>query len=84
MNAKDTKLLATCLLLAACSLAAKAQTIDDGFIIDAPDSVAAGDTVTVRYTIETQQLQSYMNPLFNGFEFIDMNYEIQNRGRKTI
>lgn len=84
MNAKDIKLLATCLLLAACSMAAKAQTIDDGFIIDAPDSVAAGDTVTVRYTIETQQLQSYMSPLFNGFEFIDMNYEIQNRGRKTI
>lgn len=84
MNAKDIKLLATCLLLAACSMAAKAQTIDDGFIIDAPDSVAAGDTVTVRYTIETQQLQSYMSPLFNGFEFIDMNHEIQNRGRKTI
>lgn len=83
MNAKDIKLLATCLLLAACSMAAKAQTIDDGFIIDAPDSVAAGDTVTVRYTIETQQLQSYMSPLFNGFEFIDMNYEIQDRGRKT-
>ncbi len=84
MNAKDIKLLATCLLLAACSMAAKAQTIDDGFIIDAPDSVAAGDTVTVRYTIETQQLQSYMSPLFNGFEFIDMNYEIQDRCRKTI
>lgn len=84
MNAKDIKLLATCLLLAACSMAAKAQTIDDGFIIDAPDSVAAGDTVTVRYTIETKQLQSYMSPLFNGFEFIDMNHEIQNRGRKTI
>ena len=83
MNAKDIKLLATCLLLAACSLAAKAQTIDEGFTIEAPDSVAAVDTVTIRYTIETQQLQSYMSPLFNGFEFIDMNYEIHNRGRKT-
>ena len=32
-------------LLAACSLAAKAQTIDEGFTIEAPDSVAEGDTV---------------------------------------
>ena len=57
-------------------MAAKAQTIDEGFTIEAPDSVAEGDTVTVRYTIKTQQLESYISPLFDGFEFIDMNYDI--------
>lgn len=81
MRAKDIKLLATCLLLAACSMAAKAQTIDEGFTIEAPDSVAEGDTVTVRYTIKTQQIQNYTSPLFDGFEYIDMNYEIQNSGQ---
>ena len=55
----------------------KAQAVDEYFTIDAPDSVVVGDTLTVRYSLTTKNLQRYLSPVFDGFEFIDMDYDIR-------
>lgn len=64
------------LIFCLCHISAYAQETDRDFTLEAPDSVEVGDTFTLRYTLDTRNLQRYMTPSFDGFDFIDMDYEI--------
>lgn len=63
------------------AIVASAQ-VQDEFTCEAPDKVVEGDTVTVRYILETNALKGYLSPAFEGFEFIDMQYDIRKGDRR--
>lgn len=70
------KIILAAIIVYLCHISAFSQIIDKSFTSDAPDSVALGDTFTVRYSLDSKYLERYMTPSFDGFHFIDMDYEI--------
>lgn len=70
------KIILAAIIICLCQRSLPAQTIDDSFTFDAPDSVAIGDTFSVRYSLDLKYLERYLSPSFEGFDFIDMDYEI--------
>ena len=77
MLAKVIKIIFVLYIYCLGCITVKAQAVDEYFTIDAPDSVVVGDTLTVRYSLTTKNLQRYLSPVFDGFEFIDMDYDIR-------
>lgn len=70
------KIILAVVIVCLCQRSLCAQNIDESFTSDAPDSIAIGDTFTVRYSLALKYLERYMTPAFEGFDFIDMDYEI--------
>ena len=70
------KIILVSIAVCFCQISAFSQSVDKCFTFEAPDSVALGDTFTVRYSLDSKYLERYMTPSFDGFDFIDMDYDI--------